>query len=205
MKILPLIHMGMLCLWLGGCAVAGIGASDPPATFNLAAPDLSNAKFRRWPVQVTVSQPTAMRALDSDRILVMAAGGRVAYFEGAAWSDRLTSLVQARIVEAMQDSQAFRAVLTTEDRVDGDYTLAIEIREFEVEVADGRSEAVVTLFIKLIDNVRASVIATKQFSARTPAPTDDTANGIIALQQDFDEVAEELVKWLSAQRGRGSA
>ena len=63
--------------------------------------DLSDSKFRRWPVQVTVSQPTAMRALDNDRILVMASGGRVAYFEGAAWSDRLTSLVQARIVEVM--------------------------------------------------------------------------------------------------------
>jgi ABC-type uncharacterized transport system auxiliary subunit len=74
-----------------------------------------------------------------------------------------------------------------------------------VYVAVGRSYAVVTLLDKLIDNAGASVIATKQFTARTPAPTDDTANGIVALQQDFDEVAEELVKWLSSRRGRGSA
>ncbi len=205
MRILPLIHTGMVCLWLGGCALAGMGASEPPATFNLSAPDLSDAKFRRWPVQITVSQPTAMRALDTDRVLVMASGGRIAYFENAAWSDRLTSLVRARIVEAMQDSRAFRAVLTTEDRVDGEYTLAVEIRKFEVEVAEGRSEAVVTLFVKLVDNLGASVIATRQFNARSPASSDDPANGIVALQSDFDQVTKELVKWLSSRRWRDSA
>ena len=96
-------------------------------------------------------------------------------------------------------------MLTTADRVDGEYTLAIEIREFDVEVAKERSEAVVTLFAKLIDNAGASVIATRQFTARSPASSDDPANGIAALQSDFDQVAEELVKWLSSRRGRGSA
>ena len=201
MRILPLIQIGMLCLWLGGCALAGVGGADPLATFNLAAPDLTSSKFRRWPVQVTVSQPTAMRALDTDRILVMSPGGRVAYFEGAAWSDRLTKLVQTRIVEAMQDSKAFRAVLTTSDRVDGEFSLAVEIREFDVEISKNRSESVVTLFVKLIDNVRSEVIATRQFSARSPASSDDPANGVIALQGDFDKVTQELVKWLSSRRG----
>jgi len=46
----------------------------------------------------------------------------------------------------MQDAGAFRAVLTSEDRVGGEYTLSVQIREFGVEVDNGKAEAVVTLF-----------------------------------------------------------
>jgi len=146
-----------------------------------------------------------VRALDTDRIVVMSPGGRLAYFEGAAWSDRLTSLVQARLAEALQDSSVFQAVLTTEDRVDGEYTLAVEIREFEVEVGDGRTEAVITLFAKIIDNRRARVIGTKEFTARRPAAKDDPASSVVALQDDFGEVARDLAEWLSSKRKRSSS
>ncbi len=199
MAVLTFFRVGLICLMLGGCALAGAGSSAPD-TFNLAAPHLTEKASRRWPVQITVQRPTAMRALDTDRIVVMAPGGRLSYFEDAAWSDRLTSLVQARIVEAMQDSGAFRAVLTTQDRVDGDYALAIEVREFQVDVDSGHAGAVVTLFAKLIQEQRGKVIATKQFSAQSAASKDDPATGVMALQSSFDEVAKDLIAWLSSAR-----
>ena len=117
MDVLPLIKAGLVCVCLGGCAVIGTGTSKPPATYNLSAPALAGVQFPRWPIQLTVLRPTAMRALDSDRIVVMSPGGRLSYFEDAAWSDRLTGLLQTRIAEAMRDSKSFLAVLTTQDRV----------------------------------------------------------------------------------------
>jgi cholesterol transport system auxiliary component len=205
MSVLQFFRSGFMCLALGGCAFAGVGGSAPPDTFNLAAPNVPSATSKRWPVQLTVLRPTAMRALDTDRIVVMAPGGRLSYFENAAWSDRLTSLVQSRVVEAMQDSKAFGAVLTTQDRIDGEYSLAVEIREFQVEVDGGNASAVVSFFAKLTQERRGKVVATKEFSARVPASKDDPASGVIALQNDFNEVTQELVDWLSSSRKWRSA
>ncbi len=167
---------------------------------------MTAASAARWPVQLTVQRPTAMRAIDTDRIVVMAPGGRLSYFEDAAWSDRLTALVQARLVEAMQDTKSFRAVLTTQDSLDGDYSVAIEIREFQVEVEKGSASAVVTLFAKLAQDQRGRVIATREFTARLPVASDDPANGVAALQTGFNDVTKELVGWLaSAHKGRSGA
>jgi len=205
MNVRPFLNIGMICLWLGGCAVTGIGGSAAPDTYNLSAPNLSEGQFKRWPIQLMVQRPNAIRALDTDRIVVMSSGGRLAYFQGAAWGDRLTSLVQARLVEAMQDAEAFRAVLTSEDRVGGEYTLSVQIREFGVEVDNGKAEAVVRLFAKLVHERRGEVLATREFTARAPATKDDPASGVAALQDNFDKVTRDLVRWLSSRRGRSSS
>ncbi len=97
-------------------------------------------------------------------------------------------------------------MLSTQDRVNGDYSLAIEIRQFEIEVGEGRAEAVVTLFAKLVHESRSRVIATREFTARSPASKGDPAHGIIASQANFDQVAKELIGWLtSSHGGRSSA
>jgi cholesterol transport system auxiliary component len=206
MNVIRFFCAGLICLWLGGCAFAGMGSSTPPETFNLSAPSMSPASYRRWPIQLTVLRPTALRALDTDRIVVMAPGGRLSYFDDAAWSDRLTSLVQTRVVEAMQDSKAFSAVLTPQDRVEGDYTLSVEIRDFQLEVGEGQPAAVVTFFAKLTQEKAGKVIAAKEFTARVPAAKDNAAAGVASLQADFNQVTQALVDWLaSARKGRSAA
>ena len=90
----------------------------------------------------------------------------MAYFSGAAWGDRLPRLFQARLVEALANSGAFRAILTNQDRVSGDLSLAIEIRDFEVEASPGGAEAVVDVYVKLVDEKNNSVVTTKRFHAQ---------------------------------------
>lgn len=206
MRVRPIIGAAFICLLLGGCAVAGLGGgSSAPATYNIATPKVSDVPSSRVARQVTVSPPTAIRALDTDRIMVSASGGRISYYGDSAWSDRLPRLVQSRLVEAMQDSGAFKAVLTTQDRVDGDFAVATEIRSFQLDVEAGSSAATVAIFCKIVDERQGRVIATREFSARTSAPKDDAAAAVAALQESFNQVTGEMVRWLAAPRGNSGA
>ena len=205
MSIFSLLRAGAICFCLGGCAFAGISTESAPATYNINAPDTRELHLARWPVQLTVQTPAAGRAVDTDRIMVTSASGRVSYFAGAAWSDRLPRLLQSRIVAAMQDSGAFRAVLTTQDRLDGDYAIAIEVRSFHIEVGNGGGTAAVTLFARMINEKRGNVLATKEFSARIPAGTDDTDASVAALQTGFNKAMVDLVRWAASARGRQTA
>jgi cholesterol transport system auxiliary component len=177
------------------------GSSSAPTTYNLMPAKVAPMRSSRLASQVTVSPPQSIRALDTDRILVSAPGGRISYFADSAWSDRLPRLVQSRLVEALQDSGAFRAVLTSQDRVDGDYAIGTEIRAFQIDVDNGSTAATVTIFAKVVDERRGRVIATREFSARVPASKDDPTAGVAALQDGFNQVTGELVRWTASPRG----
>ncbi|MFZ1109684.1 MAG: ABC-type transport auxiliary lipoprotein family protein [Rhodomicrobium sp.] len=182
-------------LMLGGCAF-GLGGGSPPATFDLEAPAVAKVRGVR-PVQLAINPPVAVKTIDTEEILVKGANGRVAYFTGVAWGDRLPRLFQARLVEALANSGAFKAILTNQDRVQGDMSLGIEIRDFQVETSAAGAEAVVDVYVKLIDERNNAVVTTKRFQARAPAAGNDPGAGIQALNGAFREVAAAIVAWVS--------
>jgi cholesterol transport system auxiliary component len=179
---------------LGGCAFGLAGS--PPATYDLQAPPIERV-HGSGAMQLTIYPPVAIKTIDTDEILVKGANGRVAYFSGVAWGDRLPRLFQARLVEALANSGAFRAILTNQDRVSGDLSLAIEIRDFEVESSSAGPEAVIDVYVKLVDDKNNSVVTTKRFHARVPAASDDPGAGIQALNGAFQQVTLAIVSWVS--------
>jgi cholesterol transport system auxiliary component len=189
---------GCVCVVLGGCALAG--GSTPPETYDLAAVRSIKPSARKSSVYVAVAVPNTARPLDTDQILVRDPGGRLSYFPGSAWGDRLPKLVQSRLVQALADSGHFRGVGTSQDRVPGDVTLSIDMRSFNIEVTNGHAEAVVDIVVKIVNERRDRVIATRQFTVKAPAVKDDAVAGVSALNQAFDQVAGEVANWAAASR-----
>lgn len=64
----PIFTTGLICLGLAGCALA-LGGNAAPTTYDLIAPRsfAASAKPARW--QLVVNEPTAVHALDTDRIM----------------------------------------------------------------------------------------------------------------------------------------
>ncbi len=184
-----------VALMLGGCAF-GLAGGPPPATYDLEAPAVGKVQGGR-PLQLTIYPPVAIKTIDTEEILVKGENGRVAYFSGVAWGDRLPRLFQARLVEAFANSGAFKAILTNQDRVSGDVSLAIEIRDFQVETTAGGAEAVVDLYVKLVDERNNAVITSKRFQARSPAASNDPSAGVHALNGAFQQVALAIVSWVT--------
>jgi len=185
--------VGMLC----GCS--GLAGGSAPATYDLQAPSTDKAKGSRS-VQLMIAPPVAVKTIDTDEILVKSANGRVAYYSGMAWGDRLPRLFQARLVESLANSGAFRAVLTNQDRVSGDLSLAIEIRDFQVETAATGSEAVIDVYVKLVNERSNSVMTTKRFRAREKASSQDPGAGVEALNSAFQQIVRDIVSWVSQRR-----
>ncbi len=197
--IAALATAGMLC----GCSVGGLLGSSAPATFDLIAPPIEKVRGTRT-TQIMIAPPVAVKTIDTEEILVKGANGRVAYYSGVAWGDRLPRLFQARLVETLANSGAFRAVLTNQDRVSGDVSLAIEIRNFEVETAPGGGEAVVDVYVKLVDDRNNAVMTTKRFQARKAVPGEDPGAGILALNGAFQEIALEITSWAARRSAQAS-
>jgi cholesterol transport system auxiliary component len=173
-------------------------SSPPPATYDLRAPVVSKTRGT-LPIQLTVNAPSAVRIVDTEEVLVKGADGRISYVSGIAWGDRLPRLFQARLVDTLANSGRYRAVLTNQDRVTGDYSLSVEIRDFEIESTPHGFEAVVDVYVKLIDEHESKVLTTKSFQERAKAAGDEVSAGLPVLNDVFQKVALDIMTWVSAR------
>ena len=135
------------------------------------------------------STPTASQLCVARRPDFTGRGGRPA-----------AHLVQVRTIETLQNSGAVKAVTSSSDRVDGDYSLSMEIRSFQIDTTNGRPAADVDIFAKLIDTNSSKVVASKGFSTRVASTSDTPTAGVAALNQALTEVLQDTSTWVSARR-----
>ena len=190
--------VALLCVALSGCALLGAG-KKAANTYDLLAPAQISAG-QRTGLQIIVNTPSAVRSLESDRILVKPAASQLAYFPAAVWSDRLPRLVQARLVEAMQNSGRFRAVGDGRDKIDGDIQVLGNIRAFQIDVVEKFATAHIEIFIKLVDDKSQRTVSSKKFSAFSDASDNNTEAGIAALNKAFQKLVPQIVKWVGQVR-----
>ena len=179
---------------LGGCLA---NSAAPLATYDLVAPKiLTLTAPRAAKFQLVINEPNAVRSLESDRIMVKS-GARVSYYKGAAWTDRLPRLMQARMVEAFQNAGLVRAVGSRADRLDADYELATQVQSFQVEVKQGKAEAHASLYVKVIDGDNGRLVAARGFESRVSTSSKDVGKMVVSLNQAFDNVLNEVVPWVA--------
>lgn len=181
-----------LCLLLAGCAAVG---GRELATFDLTAPqDLQDIPGRSN-AQILVPVPTALKSLNSERIVVRPNGQEITYFGDAQWGDRLPNVVQDKLIQTFENSARIRSVAKPGDGVVVDYKIAANIRNFEL-IEDGTGRALVTLSIKIINDRTGRVRASRLFSADVPATLSSSAKGVEALDMACDQVLKETLSWV---------
>src|SRR5207247_4455757 len=92
----------LLALTISGCALLG-GGTPQLDTYELSAPTVMEGP-RHGHLQVLIAEPTALKALDGQNIVIRPAPGAIQYLKGAQWADRLPKVVQARLAETFQKS-----------------------------------------------------------------------------------------------------
>ena len=179
----------MLCAAL----LAGCGSGAAPSTYDLTAP---REALRRGPALgiLVVAEPVALQAYDSDRIIVRVSSGTLTTLTGAQWADRLPRLVQARIIQTIENSSRFASVGRPGDRLTAAFNLVSEIRVFEIQEAS--SEAVVEITLKLVADRSGQISAGRLFSARAAIASIDGAGASAALDAALQSVLRQIAAWI---------
>ena len=181
---------------LPGCAALPGGGPAPLDTYDLSSAAVDTAGPRRGRMQVLVAEPTALKSLDGESVVIRPSAGSVEFLKGAQWADRLPRVVQARLVEALQATGRLGGVGKPGEGLAIDYQIVPEIRAFEVRL-DGAARAEVTLYVKLLNDRNGVVRASRAFTASSPlggASGNDAY--VAALDRAFAQVVRELVPWV---------
>lgn len=195
MPILSLLLRGRLrALSLaaaGSLLLAGCGGGSAPTTYDLSAPR-DFGRIGGGGGVLIVAQPTAVQALDSDRLIVKDSSGALSFLGGAQWADRVPNLVQTRLIQTFENGSRIAAVGRPGERIVPDFQLNTDIRAFNIDAASG--QAVVEITAKLIGDRTGKVQRAKLFSARVPAGAEG-AGAAQALDQALSQVLIQIARW----------
>jgi cholesterol transport system auxiliary component len=185
-----LVLLGIL-LAVAGCSLF---RGPPPETFDLTGPE-SVKVGGGTAAQILVPEPIALKALDSDRIVV-SKGAKITYYPDAQWPDRLPKLLQSRTIEAFERSRKVRAVGRPGEGLSIDYQVVTEIRAFEYRVdGDGKGLAHVEIAAKILDDRNGRVVSNRVFTGEAPVAKDTAAAVVDGLNAAISRVLVDIVRW----------
>ncbi len=144
--------------------------------------------------QILVPEPTALKALDSDQVVIRLSGSEIQYLAKSQWSDRLPKMVQAKLVQAFENTGKIGGVGKPGEGLAIDYQVITEIRSFEISTA-GADTAVVEIFAKILNDRNGTVGAQKAFRVTVPVRGSGAPAFVAALDGAFAQVAGEIVGW----------
>jgi cholesterol transport system auxiliary component len=178
----------LVLIGLSGCA--GGAKNDTfalSAVRGVAGPKASSK-------QILIPEPGALKALNSDQVVIRVSHSEIQYLGGARWGDQLPKMVQAKLVEAYENSGKVGGVGIPGQGLAIDFQVVTEIRAFQIET-DGGDRAHVEISVKILNDRNGEVRAQQVFIAMVPVSGSGNPAYIKALDAAFAKVTTDMVGW----------
>lgn len=151
-------------------------------------------------VQLLITAPLALKSLDGQDILVKSTEQTLSYLPNVQWSDRLPNLIQAKLIEDLENTRLLKAVGQVGEGFSADYQLLTNIRAFNiVDGATQPQKALVRITAKLINAHTGNIKAQRLFTVTASVIEKDNAGYVWALNEAFKAFSQDLIYWLSHQ------
>jgi len=194
-----------LALPLVGC-ISLIDQPEPIDVYALRGQALDASSLPSVPWSLTVIRPSSTAFLDSNRIAVRPEPNVLQVYKGANWADSLPDLVQAGIVQALENSGRIKSVSRQNSGVPAEVALLLDIRQFESVYADGVKipSAVIQIHAKVLEYPSNRVIAARTFAVNVPSNSKEIPDVVLAFESGLNTAIADIAAWTLAN-GRSKA
>ncbi|MDX3925402.1 MAG: ABC-type transport auxiliary lipoprotein family protein [Shinella sp.] len=181
--------ISVLAIALSACGT-GRAKNDTFGLTSVPAVEGPSARNR----QILVPEPSALKALDSEQIVIRPTASEIQYLANSQWSDSLPKMMQAKLVQAFENSGRVGGVGRPGEGLAIDFQVATNIRAFEVQTS-GASTAVVEIYAKILNDRNGTVRTQKLFRATVPVSGTGNPAFVAALDAASAQVTAEIVSW----------
>ena len=189
-------------LLVGACASL-TGSKESFTVYSPRYEPPSGAQGRPVAWQLAIDTPLASDALDTSRMLVMPTPGALETYKGGRWADTPPLMLRGLLIEAFQDTGRIAGVGAVTSGIHADYTITIDLYDFEVQYREGAPHAVIRLNAKLNDASINRVRAAKTFEADEPVSGTAAGDAAAAFDRTLDTLLASVVAWTIEQGEAG--
>jgi cholesterol transport system auxiliary component len=184
---------------LGGCNVIP-KVNDPIPLYTLSAVSAYEQALPEVAWQLVVGTPVASADLNSTRIALTRAPGVVEYFAKGAWADYAPILLQDKLIESFEASNAIVSVGRDAVGLRPDFVLQSDLRDFQAEYSGEAPTAHLRLAAKLVRMPDRRIVANILTEQKVAAAGNSLPQIVDAFDRAAGQAFEEVVvKVLTAQ------
>lgn len=120
---------------------------------------------------------------------------QIAYFANNSWADTPSNMLQALIVQTLQNTHYYRSVVAAPFPAHYDLILHTALVKLQQDFTRQPSVIRLTLQAELISANTNQVISSKAFTIVRPAPRNDPYGGVIAANRAASDLMRQLVNF----------
>jgi len=177
---------------LAGCNI--VPNVNQPLTLYTLKPKLTAHDLPKVGWQLVVAEPAAERDIDTTRIALTRTANVIEYFADGNWTDTAPSMVQAKLIEAFEGSNAILAVGRDAAGLKPDYILQSDLRDFQAEYQGGGApSAHVRLMSKLVQMPDRRIVKSVAAEVSSPAAGKGLPAIVTAFEIALGQVLDKTV------------
>jgi cholesterol transport system auxiliary component len=188
----------MATLLLVGCISAPGRPAGAEGVFTLDADFPAKAAARRGPA-ILVALPRARAGFDGERMAYVRRPEEIEYYARHRWIDTPARMLAPLLVQALDSTGAFAAVLPAPTVARAGWRLETEVVRLQQSFTHQPSRVEFVLRAQLIEASTQQAVASQTFSATISAPSEDARGGAAAANAAVRQVLLQLAQWCAAR------
>jgi cholesterol transport system auxiliary component len=151
------------------------------------------------PATLLILAPEASAVFDTTRMAYEARPHEIAYFSKTEWAERPSQMIQPLLVQALQQTHCFSAVVTPPFTGRFSHTLRTEILALEQDFTSEPAALQLRLRVELVAEAGSKVLGTREISEREPMRERTPQGGVIAANDAMAKALQELAGFVVAK------
>jgi cholesterol transport system auxiliary component len=196
------IMRSMICalvVLVSACALGPVETSAPRTYF--LNPEMSwknplPGGMRSRAAILLITQPRAQAGFDTARMAYLLRPYEVNYYAFNQWADTPARLLHRIMVENLDKSGQWSAVLQIPSALQAQYRLDCDNLILEQQFFSRPSRARLALRAQIIETKSQRILASRYFEYLEDAPTDDAYGGVLAANHAAAKLITEMADWL---------
>lgn len=199
-KILRMVSLTLLLL-IGACTLGPTETSVPRTYF--LNPEISWKNPHGYGERIgapvlLITQPKPQAGFDTSRMVYLLRPYEVNYYALNQWADTPARLLHRIMVEILDKTGLWYAVLQTPGTVPAQYRLDCDNLILEQRFFSSPSRVRLAFRAQIIETKKPAILATRYFEAFEAAATDDAYGGVQATNHAAEKLMVDLATWLDS-------
>lgn len=184
--------IGAGAIVLSGCAAL---QGPPTPQLYILRPQVPPSMGPRVNWRLAVAAPDAVASLDTQRIALTRTQTTMDYFANAAWTDRLSLILQRQLIQAFDTTGRIASVDRDTSGLEADFVLQTEVRDFQAryDTPDGAPQVVVSIQAKLARMPQREIAASVNATQQATAAANEINSIVVAFNQACGAALAQIV------------
>ena len=180
---------------LAACAAVQPPEADHASTYVLEAMPAAGAPRPKRDLVLELSVPRARPGFDTPLMAYTQRTNALEYFAKNRWADTPARMLAPLLVQALDHSGGFRAVVQEPSLAAAELRLDTELVRLQQDFSARPSRVRFTVRAQLIDVGARRVLTSAEFDETEVAPSDDPYGGVIAANRALGRLLERLAEF----------